>query len=72
MMRQGTLRADTERQAVARGLRRQARRLRYLANDVGDKHTVRAMSRRLDAQAAALDGKIGEPAARREPGGDRH
>lgn len=48
---------NTDRNALARGLRTQAKRLRYLAKDVGDEGEVKQMSRQLDAQAAALDGQ---------------
>jgi hypothetical protein len=68
MIRKAKPRPETERSAVARGLRTQAKRLRYLAKDVGDKHTVRAMSRELEAQATALDGETDQQGAPPEPG----
>lgn len=47
--------AAGEHAAVARGLRKKAKRLRYLAKDLGDTPKVKTMSRKFDAQAAAIE-----------------
>ncbi len=48
-------RTDEKRTTEARALRKKAKRLRILAQDVGDAHRVRKMSRDFDAAAAAIE-----------------
>jgi hypothetical protein len=45
---------DLERHREARALRKKAKRLRALAQDVGEKRAVKQMSRDLDAKASDL------------------
>jgi len=46
-----------ERHREVRALRKRAKRLRAMARDVGDKHTLKQMSRALDAEASELTRK---------------
>jgi len=51
------LRSTHERLRDVRALRKKAKRLRLLAKDVGDNHTVRELSRQFDAEAAKIEHK---------------